>query len=601
MTATKVDTISPDQCRTLYGLFLERVRRSGPCCAYRDYHRGDETWVDVSWDQVGKEVARWQQALLAEGLKAGDRVALVLRNSREWVVFDQAAMGLGLVVVPLYTDDRPDNVAYVLEDSGTRLLLVQDAQHWRRLAPALDNHSALKVVLLGEPDTSLDDGRLRWASGWLPDEGGALLPDPCEPEALATVVYTSGTTGNPKGVMLSHRNILSVTHSGLQIVTIQTEDVFLSFLPLSHMFERTVGYYLPMMAGSTVAHARSVAQLGEDLATIRPSVLIAVPRVFERLEARIRQQLTKAPGYKRRLFEMAVAVGWQRFCHQQGRSAWGPRQLLWPLLQRLVAHPLMARLGGRLRLVVSGGAPLPESIARTFLGLGLPLLQGYGLTETSPQVSTNRPENNDPLSVGLPLPGIEVTVGEEDELLVRGPGVMLGYWNNPEATRMMITPDGWLHTGDQVRIEEGRIYITGRLKDILVLSNGEKVPPADMEMAILADPLFEQVMVFGEGRPFLSAVVVLNEEEWAFFAQRHGFDPAPDKLSDKRVVHAVLARIGDLLHRFPAYAKVRRVHLSLDVWSIENGLLTPTMKVKRKQVLDHYSGAVEALYERDAA
>ncbi len=593
------DLITPEQCGTLYGLFCERVRRSPQVCAYRDYDRNTKEWVDHSWADVAAQVARWQQAFMKERLAPGDRVAVCLRNSVEWIIIDQAALGMRLVVVPLYMDDRPDNAAAILEETGTRLLVAQDPIHWRRLAPALEAFGDLAVVVLGEPDATLPDPRVRWATTWLPEEGAALAECRSESGELATVVYTSGTGGKSKGVMLSHHNILSVAHAGLQVVSIGPGDVFLSFLPLSHMLERTAGHYLPMMAGATVAHARSVGQLADDLAAIRPTHLIAVPRIFERLHGRIRQQLEKAPPLKRRLFELAVTIGWQRFEYEQGRAPWSLRFLVWPLLQRVVARPLLNRLGGRLQLVVSGGAALGDSIAQMFIGLGLPILQGYGLTETSPQASVNRPDDNDPVSVGAPLPGTEVRVAENGELLIRGPGVMLGYWHDAEATARVIR-DGWLHTGDKARIEGGRIYITGRLKDILVLSNGEKVPPSQMELAIASDPLFEQVLVFGEGRPFLGALVVLSQEQWPALAQSLGLPADADHLTNRQVVQAVQHRIAELLHRFPAYAKVRRVLLMLEPWSIENGLLTPTMKIKRTQVLERYRAQVDAVYELES-
>jgi long-chain acyl-CoA synthetase len=264
-----------------------------------------------------------------------------------------------------------------------------------------------------------------------------------------------------------------------------------------------------------------------------------------------------------------------------------------------VVDKFRARLGGRLQLAVSGGAALTPAVARVFLSMGLDLVQGYGMTETAPVVSCNVPSDNDPVSVGLPLPGIEVRTGENDELLVKTPGRMLGYWNNHKATTEVIDPDGWVHTGDKARIEDDHIYITGRIKDILVLSNGEKIPPADMEAAITLDPLFEQAMVIGEGRPFLGALVVLNPDKWFGLAQEHELDPFNHHvLQDSRLHKSLLTKVGDLLHDFPGYAKIRRVAPLLEGWTIENGLLTPTLKVKRNVVLEHHARLVESLYQQ---
>jgi len=599
--------IPAETAKTLDGLFRQRLAQSPEAIAYRQYDTASQQWLSYSWQETAAEVARWQAALAASGLQQGDRVALSLRNCREWVLFEQAALGLGLVVIPLYTDDRPDNVAFILADAGVKLLLCQDLPRWQRIAPALHDSAKLASVIILQDDNGdngdngaiqREDERLIFVSQLLPEGKHPLQGLAQDPHALATIVYTSGTTGRPKGVMLSHYNILSIAWNGLQLVDLGEGCEFLSFLPLSHTLERTAGYYLPMMAGASVAFARSINHLAEDLQQIRPSALISVPRVYERVYSRIHKQLEQGPALKRWLFAAAVHVGWRHFERQQGRAAWHPMLLLQPLLARLVARTIQARLGGRLRFAVSGGAALPSEIARVFLGLGVPLLQGYGLTETSPVISVNPPWDNIPSSVGICLPGVQVRIGHDHELQVKSPGIMLGYWNNHQASSEMIGPDGWLYTGDQARIDDkGHIYITGRIKDILVLSSGEKVPPGDMEMAIALDPLFEQVMVIGEGRAYLSALLVLDAERWQALAQEYGLDPEnPASLSDRQVLQQVLQRIRQQLRHFPAYAKIRRVHLSLEPWSIENGLMTPTMKIKRPQVLAHLADAIKEMY-----
>jgi long-chain acyl-CoA synthetase len=600
MASLPPQRLTAGEAVTLDGLFRARVERSGDRVAYRYFDKESGRWCDSSWREMGQAVARWQAGLASLNLEPGDRVALSLRNSREWVMFEQAALGLGLVVIPLYTDDRPDNIAFIIEDAGVKLLLLQDLKRWKRIAPALNDHPTLENVVLLEDGCEEfidEDDRLICSDSLLPAGEPPLQGLPDDPHALATIIYTSGTTGRPKGVMLSHNNILAIADSGLNMAPFFADDEFLSFLPLSHTLERTGGYYLPMMAGATVAFARSIPQLAEDLQTIRPTVLISVPRIYERIHTRIANQLAKGPAFKRWLFHTAVAVGWHHFERQQGRRRWHPKLLLHPLLHALVGKKVAQRLGGRLRFAISGGAALSPEIAHTFLGLGVPILQGYGLTETSPVISVNVPEDNDPASVGIPLRGIEVRLGADHELQVRSPGVMLGYWNNHKATAEVIDSEGWLSTGDQAHIENNHIYITGRIKDILVLSNGEKVPPADMEMAIALDPLFEQVMVIGEGHAYLSALLVLDAEQWPAFAQANGVDPlSPDSLSDKRVLNAALQRITGQIRHFPGYAKIRRVHLSLEPWTVENGLLTPTMKVKRNKVMERMKPAIKQLY-----
>ncbi len=561
---------------TLPQLFLARLEDTPDAPAYRQFYPdpgvpedpGCGYWRDFSWAETAREVGRWRAALRREGMKPGDRVALCMRNRFEWMLFDQAALGLGLVVVPLFYNDRPDNMAWCLNDAGVRLLLIENGTLWPQLRDQLQVLE--RVVCLNESPT--DDPKVVGVSTWLPAVSERPDAGPARSGDLATLVYTSGTTGRPKGVMLSHRNITSNVDAGLDAVpSVSGEDRFLSFLPLSHMFERTVGYYLAMCIGAETIYARGIAELSDDLVSQSPTILVCVPRIFERIYARLHESL--APGsLRRKLFDHAVEVGWRRFT---GRMT-GADRVLWPALDLLVARKLKRRIGGRVRLIVSGAASLAPQLSRTFLGLGLPLLQGYGLTEFSPVVSCNRLEDNDPLSVGRPLSGVEVRTLENNELLVRGPEAMLGYWNNPVATGAMIDSEGWLHTGDVVRIEGGRIYITGRAKEIIVLSNGEKVSPADAEQAIMLDPVFQQVMVVGEGRSHLGLLVVSNSE-------------------DER---SLCMRANNQLRSFPGYAKIHHLARVAEPWTVENELLTPTLKLRRRKIEDRYASEIERMYER---
>ncbi|NBQ70989.1 MAG: long-chain fatty acid--CoA ligase, partial [Nitrosomonadaceae bacterium] len=414
-----------------------------------------------------------------------------------------------------------ENAAYVINDANVKLLLLDNSHQWQQFLTIHNEIEELQRVLIlrpFEPDSidACDHVRVVAAMDWLSSvQAGEVQHIPSDPHALATIIYTSGTSGRPKGVMLSHHNILSNVASCLQVIPVQPDDLLLSFLPLSHTFERTSGYYVPMMAGATIAYARSIPQLQEDLLTIRPTLLISVPRIYERVYAGIRAKLAEGPGFARWLFNFAVETGYSQFECEQRRGYRRLSHVLWPILKQLVADKVLDKLGGRLRMAMSGGAALPTEVSRIFIGLGLPVLQGYGMTESSPVVCANRVDDNVPASVGLPIPGVEVKLGENNALLVRGPNVMLGYWNNPEATKAVISPDGWLNTGDIAAIDaQGHVTITGRLKEIIVLSTGEKVPPGDMEAAILRDPLFEQVMLIGEARSYLSVLAVLNPARW---------------------------------------------------------------------------------------
>ena len=584
---------------TLDGLFRERVRRTPDLVAYKAYNEQHRNWRDYSWAQINRQVARWQAALEKDGLQPGDRVGVMLRNSPEWVMFDQAALGLGLVVVPLYTQDRAENVAYIVNNSECKVLLVEGDEQWLALHDvAGEMRTVVRFLSVNAAQSAPGDARLKWIGEWLPADGGATRHLSRPGNTLATIVYTSGTTGRPKGVMLSHDNILSNTASALTVLATGHDDIFMSFLPLSHTFERTCGYYLTVMSGSTVAYARSIPQLAEDLQTVRPTMLVSVPRIYERIWGAIRAKLEEGPPLRKKLFLLAADVGYARFEHAQGRAPWQLSFLLWPLLNKLVASKVLARLGGRLRYALSGGAALPPDISRLFIGLGLPILQGYGLTETSPIASANRPENNIPASVGQPIPGVEVKIGDKNAVMIKGPNVMMGYWNNEEATRAMIQADGWLNSGDTGRIgDQGHLFITGRLKEIIVLSNGEKVPPNDMEAAIMRDPLFEQVILLGEGKPFLTVMAVLNTDRWRKLAGTTGIDPLNDALL--RTEHAeqlVLHRVSAQITEFPGYAQVRRVTATLEPWTVENGLMTPTMKLRRAKVLEKFNAEIDQMY-----
>ncbi len=591
------DVIEPQQVQTLYGLFVERVKRTPQKVAYR--HFENNVWAELTWLEVSEEVARWQAALTGLQLTRGDRVAIMLRNCPSWVIVDQAAMSLGLVVVPLYTVDRPDNLAYIIGNADAKVVVFETPEQWQALQTVREQLQGVQRFVSLQKVPQGNNPRLLSAAEFLPLRGSLQADHAPDMQALASIIYTSGTTGKPKGVMLSHANMLSNARAALDTFVVYGEDVYLSFLPLSHTFERTCGYYLAVMTGATVAYARSIPQLSEDLLTIKPTIMVSVPRIYERIYAAIRTKLAEGSPLKRALFKFAVDTGWARFERAQGRGSWQPSFLLWPILQKLVAQKILDKLGGQLRVAISGGAALAPEISRVFVGLGLAVVQGYGLTETSPIITGNKLENNYPDSAGQPITNVQIRLGENNALLVKGPNVMMGYWRNEEATHAMIDADGWLNTGDTARISDtGHVYITGRIKEIIVMSNGEKVPPNDMELAILHDSLFDQVMVYGEGRPFLVALAVLNHDAWLQFANETGVRPdMPEALTDSRVNGKILKRIALNLREFPGYAKVNRVFLIEEAWSIDNGLLTPTLKIKRAKVVEKFSAQIDAMYQ----
>lgn len=597
------NSIGLEQARTLAELFRQRVASTPEATAYKHYDWASQRWVDTSWAEIARETGRWQLALQQSGLKKGDRVALMLRNSREWVLFDQAALGLGLITVPLYVDDRPESAAYILNEAGAKLLLVESKRQWQALLQVADRlptvEQIISVVTI-EPEDKPEDARLESLADWLFGLQGALQTVAVAEDDLATLVYTSGTTGKPKGVMLSHRNIVANTAAAAEVFRLFEDEVFLSILPLSHMLERTAGYYLPMMCGFIVAFSRSVKQLGDDLLSIRPTALISVPRIYEQVYARIQEQLRTASLFRRGLFKLTLKVGAKRRQYEQNQARWSVVLLLWPLLRKLVANKILVKLGGRIHVAICGGAALSNDVESFFTSLGLPLFQGYGLTEASPVVSVSCNGMAKPGSIGPALKGVQVRTAEDGELQTKSDSVMLGYWNNEEATRAAFTEDGWLRTGDIARIDEdGCIFITGRSKDIVVLSNGEKVPPADMEMAIAMDPLFEQVMVVGEGRAVLTAVVVLSRGVWHEIAPEFQVDADDAEVLNRGdIKQRLLRRTAGMLKKFPGYAQIKNLYITFDPWTIENDLLTPTMKLKRSKLTEHYRRQIEDMYAR---
>lgn len=594
--------------RTLPALFARRVALTPQAEAYRQYDEATSQWASFTWHDAAECVARLATALSGLALPHGARIAILLPNGLHAVCLDQAALALGCVPVPMHALDNPASIAYILSDSDASLLVAASDTQWQAIAGTGVSLPALRqVVVLTKalPDVlKTGDAAVLTMEEWLSSATTVASNQDIErvaPDDLAALVYTSGTTGKPKGVMLTHENIVSNIKAALQRIAPRESDVFLSFLPLSHTFERTAGYYLPIAAGCCVAFARSASLLAEDLKTVKPTILISVPRIYERVFASIEASLATSP-VKSWLFDAAQAVGWRRFARERGFADASATQAIvdacaWPLLNALVARPLQDQFGGRLRLTVSGGAPLSQQIARCFLGLGVPVAQGYGMTETSPVVAVNTLQDNDPATVGRPLAGVEVRIGENSELQVRGPNVMRGYWKREDDTAKAFI-DGWLRTGDQAAIEAGRIRILGRLKEIIVTSTGEKIAPVDLELAILADSPFEQAYAFGDHRQFISCAVVLASAYWSQLTTTLKLDPMdPASLNSRAAREAVHMRIRELTRSFPYYAQPRAVILSLEPWTIENTLLTPTLKLKRNNLAAHFADEIEQIYQ----
>ena len=572
-------------------------------------------WLHVAGEAFVRRVRAIAAGLAALGVGRGDRVALLSENRPEWSMTDLAILSLGAVNVPVYTTQAVEQVRYILEDSGARLLFVSGRKVFRHARPGVEAVESLERLVFFEPEAAREvEGALTLEA--LEREGAARdAADPgafdacvraVRPEDLATIIYTSGTTGEPKGVMLTHANFVSNVHSISSALPITSDDVALSVLPLSHIFERTA-FYIFCWNGVAVHYAPSVDQLGEYLSEVRPTIMTAVPRLFEKVYHRIVKKGTAAGGYKRRLFEWALQAG-RRYAELVDRRERVPPllELQQSLASRLVFSKWRAGVGGRLRYFVSGGAPLSPALSYAFLAAGIPVLQGYGMTETC-ITSANRPDDNKVGSIGLPFPGIEMRLDAEGEILVRGANVMRGYYRQPEATAAAFAEDGWFRTGDVGRADErGYFFITDRKKELFKLSNGKYVAPQQIESVIKQSPLVNQVVVVGAGRKAPAALVVPDWEsleealagsegargEWGAGRDRQralSQDPAAARLVQREVA-ALTAPLHD-------YERVRRVALLPDEFSIDGGELTPTLKVKRRVINEKYGALIEHLYD----
>lgn len=575
--------------------------------ALRQFDRRSNTWERISYRDLSERIMVWRRAFAKLGLERGDRVAILLPNGVDSVCCDQAVLANGYVPVPLHAIDTAGSSAYIIADSEAKVLVTTRQNRWDSIYLAHTVMPKLKEVIFTEESAPehRNDGVRHWdLENWLATGHDVTeLPEGPQEDDLAAIVYTSGTTGRPKGVMLTHKNVVSNVVNTLKTVLPAPGSVFLSFLPVSHTFERQCGYYLALGMGCTIVYTRSIQQLAEDFRIVRPNVIISVPRIYERIYAKVQAKLARESAFVRFMFNWAVEVGWRRFCKRFGMpvektsTSWLD-PVIWPVLDRLVSRTLLDQFGGQVQIAISGGAALSSKIAKVFCGLGLVITQGYGMTESSPIIAGNSTSYNHPHTVGKPLPSTQVRLGADNEIQVKSDSIMKGYWNRPQDTKDAFTEDGWFKTGDVGEFDdEGYLRIVGRIKEIIVTSTGEKVPPADLEQAIEIDPLFEQSYVIGENRPFISTIIVLNKEEWKKLATTLNLDPNdPESLHATVTRNAVLKRIKAAAKDFPQYALPRNAWLTLDPWTIDNELLTPTLKLKRKALAQKYAPQIQTLY-----
>jgi long-chain acyl-CoA synthetase len=563
-------------------------------------------WQRISSEELLRRVRRVALGLHALGLRRGDRVGILSESSPEWVVADLGCQFAGVVNVPLYPTLAPQQVCYIAEDSGALLLFVQHREAYGRVREALASCAALSTIVLlsneeGEGTLTLAGLEARGAK--LEEERPQLLEEllsAVSPEDLATVIYTSGTTGEPKGVMLTHANVVSNLVGTSERLAFTPGDVALSVLPLSHVFERGA-MYMYLHHGAKVYFAESIERIGDNMREVRPTIVVAVPRLFEKIYERIKEKAAEGGRAKTALLMWAVNVG----------KRWA-RAVVWkrpvgPLLklQHRVASGLVfskwrEATGGRIRLFCSGGAALPEELGLIFYGAGLPIVQGYGLTETSPVICVNGPDDNRIGTVGRPIRDVEVRTAPDGEIETRGPNVMRGYYNKPDATREVFTEDGWFKTGDIGELDaEGYLRITDRKKELLKTSGGKYVAPQPVEQLIKQSRFVNQVVLVGDGRKFPAALIVPDWEMLRSYAQHKGLDcktPA-EFCRHPRVIDLLQRQVDSLTAGLSRFERVKRVALLERELTVEGGELTPTLKVKRRVIGEKYRAVIDRLYE----
>jgi long-chain acyl-CoA synthetase len=605
-----VAEISP--AANLADVVFERAEREPDAVAIR---RKDATaggaWRDVTTAEFRTDVAALAKGLIAAGIGAGDRIALLSRTRYEWTVADYAIWSAGAVTVPIYETSSAEQVEWILGDSGARALIVETPAHLQANSEVLSRLPGVERIWLIEgPDA---EGQAAQLDSLAADGAGVSDEELAGRRAsrqaadLATIIYTSGTTGRPKGCELSQLNLLADVRNaigGLPGIFAQPGRSALLFLPLAHSFARIIQIGC-LESGTVLGYTADVAHLVEDLGTFQPTFILAVPRVFEKVYNGAEQQAA-ASGAKSRIFKAAAqsAVAWSRTLDQAGQPVPGQQNLRLraehALYDRLVYAKLRAATGGRVQYAVSGGAALGERLGHFFRGVGITVLEGYGLTETSPVISVNRPDHNKIGTVGPPIPSVTVRIADDGEILASGPNVFAGYWHNEAATKEMVDPDGWLHTGDLGELDEdGYLRVTGRKKDIIVTAGGKNVAPAVLEDRLRAHPLVSQCMVVGDGRPFIACLVTLDEEALGPWQARHP-NLAGASLAELAQAPELLAEIQsavDEANKAVSRAESIRKFTVLPVdFTEQNGYLTPSLKVRRGVVAKDFAADIDALY-----
>jgi len=564
-------------------------------------YSGSYSWQD--WMRIVRETA---MALHSLGIRKGDHVGILAENNPEWTFADLGILSLGAVSVPIYPTASLEDIHYIIAHADLKALFVSTEEQYRKIEGFRSKLLPAGIILFssGEVKDVPSLGMFR-EKGRCHDLAHRELYEQCVksvgPDDLATIIYTSGTTGAPKGVMLTHRNFIANYQGSFQRIQIDDRDSVLSFLPLSHVFERLAGYYYQAAYGVSIAYAESFMTVAEDICKVRPTIVVAVPRFYEKTYARILEEVQKAPAWKKRLFNWAVRIGTRT---AQMKICEHPVPIWlsfynW-IAKRVVFNKIKQAMGGRIRFFISGGAPLSKDLAQFFYAADIMILEGYGLTETSPVIAVNALDDFRFGTVGKPITGIRVKIAEDGEILTQGPCVMRGYYNSPHATAECIK-DGWFHTGDIGHFDdEGFLHITDRKKDIIVTAGGKNVSPQNIEGRILADNLFSQAIVLGDKRPYLCALLVPNKQEILHYAEQHRLsDLSYEKLLEHPGVESwVRERLEKRMEGLAGFETVKAFILLPHEFTSVAGEVTPTLKIKRRVVMKEYQKRIDELYRK---
>lgn len=569
----------------------------------------NDRWISITFKEAGDKVEQIAAALDSIGIKKSDKVAIMSANRFEWAYTDYATVSLGAILVPIYPTLLAEQVLYILNDSDSKVIIVSDKTQAEKIDSICDKLKPTQHFYV--IDSEFHDNSNSWKSfESLIHTGENVLKEKenfindriknVNSDDVATIIYTSGTTGEPKGAMLTHKNFLSNIESGSKIFTIYPEEVFLSFLPLSHIFERMAGHYLSCYHSAVVAYAESIDNVPQNILEIKPTLMISVPRLYEKMYARVLENVESSAALKRKIFYWSIKIG-REYIKKVMYHKPIPKflQLKRNIAFKLVFKKLVNRLGGRIRFMISGGAPLSAEIAEFFGAAGLYILEGYGLTETSPAIAINQEERFRYGTVGPPLPDVEVKIAEDGEILSRGDHIMVGYHNKEAATKEAIDDDGWFHTGDIGHMtDDGFLVITDRKKNIIVTSGGKNIAPQPIENILITNKYIEQAVVIGDNRKYSIAVIVIAKEPIIKWMHEKNIELANLKNinDDQRVRDLIQSEIDKINTNLASYETIKDFYLTSELFTIENDMLTPTLKVKRKVVEQKYKEEIDQLY-----